>query len=235
MRLKSAIMIGSLGIAGCNSMQISPSAVDFGDSTSKAYAAYTRLDLYGQVDLRHDPYDQGDIVPSDSSSYISAEIAYGNNNGYSSTLLLGMEQRLVDKVWFNVLAFNSGYHDIQHLPGKPIGTAMISQSEYRDNLEAIAQLAEQHAGIVIWVDTPGLEAAEVPVGADVADAVNVPIYNGIAREVAQEHGFYMLSMPGTDHDGTVHFTTEGYRILGQHLADCVLTALDGAETADCHR
>lgn len=231
----AAIVIGSFGIAGCNSMQISPTAVDFGDSTSKAYASYARLDLYGNVDLRHDPYDQGDIVPSDRSSYISAEISYGNNNGYSSTLLLGMEQRLVDKVWFNVLAFNSGYHDIQHSPSKPIGTAMISQSVYRNNLEAIAQLAEQHAGIVIWVDTPDLEAAEVPVGTDVADQVNVPIYNGIARDVAREHGFYMLSMPGTDHDGTVHFTAEGYRILGQRLADCVLTALNGAGTSACHK
>ena len=104
----------------------------------------------------------------------------------------------------------------------PIGTAMIPQSEYRDNLEAIAQLAEQHAGIVIWVDTPDLEAAEVPVGTDVADQVNVPIYNGIARDVAVAvrladpeslddpgHGFGLGV--GTDAQGWVEFAIEFWR------------------------
>jgi len=233
--LACMLAVAALGLAGCNTVHLNPTAVDFGDSVSKAYASDARLDLYGQVDFRHDPWDQGDIPPSNSSAYTAAEIAYANNNGYSSTMLVGMETRLTGKTWYNVLAFNSGYHDMQRPPSRPVGTTMISQSVYRNNLEAIAQLVEQHAGVIIWVDTPDLAAVQSSVGPDVVDEVNVPIYNGIAHDVAHEHGFYILNMPSTGHDGTVHFTPAGYRILGQRLADCVLTALNGAQTDTCHK
>jgi hypothetical protein len=226
-------------LAGCNGMQAvkinPPTAVDFGDSVSKAYAAYARFDLYGKVDFRHDPYEKGDIVPANNLVYVETEILYGMNAGYSTTLLRDMEENLVDHTWYNVLVYNSGYHDMQRRPSQPVGTVNISQSIYRNNMEAIAQMAEQHAGIVIWVDTPGLGAPQLPVGSEVVDEINVPVYNDIARDVAKEHGFYMLSMPDTNHDGSVHTTTLGSHILGQRVADCVLTALSNTETSDCHK
>ena len=146
-----------------------------------------------------------------------------------------METELVGDTWFNVIAFNTGYHDLQHSPNLPMGSVHITPDVYRNNLEAIAQLVEKHAGVGIWVDTPGLGAPQLPVGTLVVDDVNIPKYNEIAHEVAREHGFYVLSMPDTDHDGSVHFTVVGYQELGRRLADCVSAALNRLETKYCHK
>lgn len=226
-----------LALAGCgNNVIAPPTAIDFGDSTSKAYAAYARTDLVGVVDFRHDPWDTGDIVPEDTNAYIAAEINASNNNGYSTTLLEGMETRLAsDSDHFNVLAFNSGYHDLQHNPAD-VGAVNVPADVYRSNLEAIAQLAEAHADVVIWIDTPGILGDTATVGTQVVDAQQIQVYNAIAEDVAREHGFYVLNMPSTGHQpDNVHFTGDGYRALAKRVSDCVLLALSQAQSDSCHR
>jgi hypothetical protein len=223
------------GLASYHAEPSLPTAVQFGDSVSLGYSIMARHDLCGVVDYRHDNWDTGDINlcgDANRPCYYDFAMNAGTNNGTSSGLASDMESQLNHK-HFNVLLFNSGYHDVQR--ASLTGNVSISESDYRNNLEAVAQICEQSANICIWVDTPELDATSLPLAGLIVEESDVVAYNIIARSVAKEHGFYMLAMPSKDHDGSVHFTSLGYFNAGTVVAACVITALHGEETSDCHR
>ena len=210
-------------------------AVQFGDSVSKGYSIPARHDLCGVVDYRHDNWDRENINlcgKSYNGYHAGLVINQGNNNGYSTTLLEAMETHLNGK-HFNLVLFNSGYHDVQHNSGAHV--TRVSEYDYRNNLEAISQVCEQSADICIWVDTPTLDADELPLGSQVVSNSDVLRYNAIAHSIAREHGFYILSVGGKNHDGSVHFTGYGYDVIGKAIAQCVLIALQQGRSDSCHR
>lgn len=216
------------GLACYHSERSLPTAIQFGDSVSLGYSVIARHDLCGVVDYRHDPWSSGDVDlcgetfdPYDDGLALVA----ATNNGDSAGLLSDMESQLNGK-HFNVLLFNSGYHDIEH---------GIPESVYRNNLEAMSQLCEQSADICIWVQTPGLDAPSLPLAGTTIDAESVSRYNAIARSVAREHKFYILNLSDKHHDGTVHFDSLGYWNAGAAVAACVNTVLAAEFTVDCHK
>jgi hypothetical protein len=234
-RLRTRILWTGLlyALAGGVHADTLPTAIQFGDSVSKGYAATARADLFGKVDYRHDPWDKGDIRPSGSPDYGSAVTQAASNNGYSYTLMKSMRRQLKGKS-YDVILFNSGLHDVQPYYR---GHALVSPGQYRKFLEAIATDAEQHARIVIWVDT-----TEVPADLNKsAQQYGAPAhaqapYNDIAHEIAREHGFYMLALSSDGqilHD--VHYTAAGSTKQGHAVSACVLLALAGQQSDSCHK
>lgn len=230
-----SIVMLSLLVTGCDLQQVQqmePTAIDFGDSVSLGYAAHARLALDKKVDFRHNAWKKGNIQPTDRPYFFGTAIANGHNDGYSTTLLAAMESELEHQN-YTVVLYNSGIHDLQHDKNQP-GAVRIDPDTYRNNLEAAAQEAQQHASIVIWVDTTDVDGS-ASVGNQYVDESGIVAYNAIADSIATAHGFYILHLPPAEHDGTVHFMAKGYAVLGQAIADCVLAALQQQETSSCHR
>jgi len=210
-----------------------PTAIQFGDSVSKAYAVTARADLYGKVDYRHDPWEAGGITPNNTPGYRKAVMKAAGNNGYSFTLMRGIQRQLRGKS-YDVILFNSGLHDVQPYYR---GHAIVAPEQYHKFLEAIAVDAGQHARVVIWVDTTDVPA-DLDKSAQQYGApphAQVP-YNDIAHAIAREHGFYMLNLSSDGripHD--VHYTDAGSAKQGHEVSACVLLALAGQQSDICHK
>lgn len=207
-----------------------PTVLDGGESISQGFSSIARLDLATQADFRHDDWDNGNIFPQDNTYFTGAVADRSINDGNSLQLLERMEVALNGR-YYSALVLNSVTHDITLTWS---GAPEVSPAHYRDNLEALAQLAEQHASVVIWMNTPPIPEGSL---GPYVPASQVQVYNAIADEVAHEHGFYVLDVPGIDHlpGANVHYTAEGYKILGREVADCVLVGLEGLFTDQCHR
>lgn len=196
-----------LVLVGCQ-QSIEPTVLNFGDSPStQGYSGPARLYLYGVADYRHDPWADEDIVPSDTTAYFAAAFAAAVNDWDSARLLMRMEQKL-DGQFYTVIAFNAGVHD---------AAEGVSLSAYRNNLEAIADIAQEHAVYVLWIDS-------APDGTGAEDTTP---YNVVGEEVAIEHGFCTLSpsFPGSIQPG-IHYPLAVYKELGHEVADEVVTILN---------
>lgn len=213
---------------------------DFGDSISLGWTAYARHNFCGVIDFRHNAFDSGnDNLCGILRPYaVGRDIADGYNNGYSFTELQRVEDELANtNRHLNVITFNSGFHDMQRSPKNP--NNRLGLADYRNNLEAIAQILEQHADIVIWVDTTPISGNRAYAGDTYNIASDIPIYNAVGEQVAREHGFYILNWSGNpEHDSrsneNVHFSQSGYEDLAQQVTDCVYTALNQEQSARCH-
>jgi hypothetical protein len=132
--------------------------------------------------------------------------------------------------FYHVITFNAGIHDFRV---NRFGIPHVTPDLYKDEIEAAARSAEQHAGIVIWIDTMpsyvGINPAEgIPLGGEVP-------YNEVADQIAKAHGFYILHMDDAEHrQRDIHYTRAGSFALGKQLAECVKLALIGSESANCH-
>jgi hypothetical protein len=200
-----------------------PTAIDFGDSVSLIYTHKARQDLCGKVELIHNGVAQYNPCPENQ--------LVGQNDGCAKGLLDEAETALEGK-HYNVILFNAGIHDMQY--GVSIhGCGNSTLEEYRTHIEEISDFMEQHADIVIWVDTTVIQVGAmqgVPAGEQ-------DVFNPIAEKVAQEHGFYILNFSYQDGDikpGALHFTEQGYRNLGKQVASCILSSLNGMVTENCH-
>lgn len=218
--------------AGCYPGFEQLTAIDFGDSVSLAYSGHARLRLAGVVDFRHDAWEHEDIEAHDNPYFFGQVVAMGHNNGYSTTLVNGMTAEL-DEKHYNVILFNSGLHDIQPRAGAP----NVDLVTYQANIEAAAWLAEQHADVVIWIDTTDVPAALSPSVQQYGAPAHAQVpYNQVAHEIAREHGFYILNISSEGQRiDDVHFRSYGVRKQGNEIAACVLVALQQEETAICHK
>lgn len=208
-----------------------PTAIDFGESVSLGFSSAARIDLADSVDYRHDDWQAENIIPENDEFFSGAVVSRGINDGNSQQLLQRMEAALKGH-FYAVIIMNSVTHDITVNPNTHLPE--VTLSDYRDNVEAIAQLAKQHTSVAIWLDTPPIP--EGSLGPFVQPS-EVQAYNAVADVVMREHGFYMLAVPGTDHipGANVHYTRTGYKILGREVADCVMISLKGSQTDECHR
>lgn len=212
--------------------RLQPTAVDFGDSNSLPYAFDARQDLCGSVDLRHTPYNNGGFDCSAMlTPYATAKALHQEaNNGCAETELEAMQKEFSGGKHLNVIVFNAGLHDFQS-DLSPHGCGQSTPATFHAAVEALAVEAEPHGDIVIWADATPVPAGwwSLPEGIET-------VINPIGEAIAREHGFYILNWDSSGqkpHD--VHYTSAGYRSLGQQLADCIQAALAGNETEKCHR
>jgi len=208
-----------------------PTAIDFGDSVSLGYSGPARYDMdKGYVDYRHNAWSAENIVPEYNDWFFGTEAHAGENDGYAETLLLAMEQELNDQ-HYTVILFNAGLHNLQE-------NMQTLIPDYTNTIEAIATLVEQHADIVIWIDTTPVPANIDPVASGMGNvAENAQLsYNVAARQVAVEHGFYMLSVTAYGQlPNNVHYDVSGYEALGERVSTCVLLAMAASHSDQCHK
>ena len=163
----------------------------------------------------------------------SADVNSGADYGGTSARIRANLDAWLQARRYDLVHLNCGLHDLARRPGTEPNVPL---AEYRDNLQAIfARLAE--------LGMPALWASTTPVD-EVRHHRNKPFdrleadvtaYNAAALEIAREHGLVIDDLYGravaggwTRHltDDGVHFTAEGYRLLGGAVADAVTAPLD---------
>jgi|GEM_PF-3943524 len=234
-KLGIAAVLATLYLIACNSdadsaKTMRPTVIAYGDSQSQGYSGHARYDLRNDVDYRHDDWDQDGFAPVDRPYFYALQAKHAVNDGTSAQLLARMKATLIGRT-YTVILFNAGDHDLKrgiHHPTTPI----VPLDAYRKNIEAAAQLAEQHASVVIWVDTLPIPDGVLPYTPGGLEGS----YNTVADEIAHKHGFYVLHLKDAEHKpNNIHYTTIGDIALAQQVADCVMTVLSQQETGACHK
>jgi len=177
-----------------------------GDSIRLGYAPYVVQALAGEYEV----------------------ISPAANGGTSANVLAHLEEWAVDPRP-DVVHLNCGLHDIRREFAS--GARAVEPDAYRCNLdEILSRLVQSGAAVVLATTTPVNYARHhANKGFDRFEE-DVQEYNGILRDVARRHGvrindLYSIIMDaGRDDlllpDG-VHFSPEGYRLLGQEVARVV--------------
>ncbi|MCC9641495.1 SGNH/GDSL hydrolase family protein [Rhodopirellula sp. JC740] len=151
----------------------------------------------------------------------------------------GLEQLnswLGDRQW-DVIHFNFGLHDLKFMgpngqnladPESPTSKRQVPLPEYKENLRKIASRLKETGATLIWRET-----TPVPEGAKGRLPEDGPRYNQAAAEVMASLGdiqtdpFYdfALQHAKTQRKANVHYTAEGSKLLGEHVAAVVTQAL----------
>ena len=159
---------------------------------------------------------------------VAEVIAPEENGGNSSNVLANLDKWLPREAP-ELVHVNCGLHDIKKEFGSPVSAVPIE--EYEENLRKILTRLKRDIGIVVFaLTTPVneiLHHENKPFDRFEADVVQ---YNAVAKRVAEELGvltndlFSVVQATGSDKilkaDG-VHFTGDGYAILGKAVADSV--------------
>ena len=178
-----------------------PRVLLIGDSISIGYTLQVRKLLAGRANVHRVP----------------------NNAQSSGVGLKKLETWLAGGKW-DVIHFNFGLHDAK-LP--PEGINHAPPEIYEQNLRKIVARLRATGAKVIWAST-----TPVPLGGNLAPNrrfADVAIYNAIAARVMRETGVAIddLNAVVTPHfekvgrPRDVHFTEEGYAILGAAVAQSV--------------
>lgn len=129
---------------------------------------------------------------------------------------------------------NWGLHDLRRidaLTGEPAwGQELVPLDAYRVNLERLAEQLRSVSDLVILATT-----TPVPPGADWRVAGDEARYNKVLRDVAAHHAlpvddlWSVATGLGSDQrmDANVHYPSEGYRALGDAVADALQSRLVG--------
>lgn len=225
--MKYAILFALLLSANSNA---NPTAIEFGDSISLGYSGYARHNLCGKVNYRHNAWDVG-AVPLCGANFtpynLGQVITKGDNDGCAATLLDAVTTQLAG-THYSVILYNAGLHDMQQWVSS-FGCGLNDTITYGSTMEQISSIVQDHADIVIWVDSTAVPNITGYIAGD------QQVFNPIAESVAQEHGFYILNVRSIGQiPGNIHFTSAGYEEIAKQISDCILTALANAETNDCH-
>ena len=160
----------------------------------------------------------------------AAEVVGPADNGGDSANVLKHLAEWVAQASPDVIHLNAGLHDIKRAYESVKRQVPIEQ--YRSNVEAILKRlrGEGHARVVWATMTPVNEKWHHEVkGFDRFEA-DVAAYNRAAVDVATRLGvpiddLYDIVLEGGRDDllsgDGVHFTVEGYRVLGRAVADCI--------------
>ena len=162
----------------------------------------------------------------------AVDVESGADYGGTSTRIRASLDGWLRARRYDLVHLNCGLHDLARRPGVEPNVPLV---EYRDNLEAIfARFAELGVPVVWATTTPVDEVRHhrnKPFDRLEAD---VTAYNAAALEVSQARGLAVddlhekaVTRGWTDHftaDG-VHFTEEGYRLLGHAVAGAVRSSL----------
>ncbi|KAA5542105.1 SGNH/GDSL hydrolase family protein [Roseiconus nitratireducens] len=159
------------------------------------------------------------------------------NCGPTTRGLENIDSWLGDRKW-DVVHWNFGLHDLKFMgPGgenladpKAAGShRQVPIEEYQANIAKLAERIKQSAGIVIWRET-----SPVPQGAAGRISGDSARYNAAAADAIAKVGgiqtdpffAYAESISDLQRPKNVHYTPEGSKKLGEHVAEVVLKALD---------
>ena len=161
------------------------------------------------------------------------------NGGNSDNVLAHLGEWAISRR-ADVVHINCGLHDIKKEFGQD--TAAVPLSQYIENVRSIlTRLQGETEATVVWALTTPVnqEWHHSNKSFDRFEA-DVAIYNTAASEICQELGvavndlFSVINSAGRDdlllQDG-VHFTPEGYALLGESVAECIKRVLGNAGPA----
>ena len=158
------------------------------------------------------------------------------NCGPTTRGLEQLESWIGSRKW-DVIHFNFGLHDLKYMgangknladPDSADSHQQVPAKQYAANIKSIASRLKQTGAIVIWRETtPVPEGAAGRVPGDSAK------YNQIAAEVIEQLGGiqtdpmfrYAENIAAHQRPKNVHYTPEGSRLLGVHVADVIEKAL----------
>jgi hypothetical protein len=191
-----------------------PRVLIMGDSISMGYTWEVRKLLAGKANVQHPDVNCGPTA-------------------------LGVEsvpQWIGDKHW-DVIHFNFGLHDLKYLdaqgryvtPDK--GKQVASIKQYQANLRTIAATLQSTGAKLIYATT-----TPVPSGSSGRVQGDEVRYNAAAVEVMREAGIEIddlwslvnPSLATLQQPHNVHFTAEGYSVLGKQVATRIEHALPAA-------
>lgn len=158
------------------------------------------------------------------------------NCGPTTRGLAGLDNWLGDRKW-DVIHFNFGLHDLKYMgpnnqnlanPKLPTSHPQVPIAEYEANIETIAKRLKSTGASVIWRDT-----SPVPEGARGRVVGDSKRYNEAAhRAIARVGGievdpFYDFAIENSQFQkkADVHYTPEGSKVLGDHVAGVIQNAL----------
>jgi GDSL-like Lipase/Acylhydrolase family len=191
-----------------------PRVLIMGDSISMGYTWEVRKLLAGKANVQHPDVNCG---PTE----------FGVEH---------VKQWIGEKHW-DVIYFNFGLHDLKYLDDKgryvtpDKGKQVASIKQYQENLKTIvATLQSTGAKLIFATTTP------VPGGSSGRVQGDENRYNAAAMEVMQKMGVAVddlwslvnPSLATLQQPHNVHFTAEGYRVLGVETASRIGRDLPGA-------
>ncbi|MEP2776210.1 MAG: SGNH/GDSL hydrolase family protein [Luteolibacter sp.] len=185
-----------------------------GDSISIGYTPVVIAELKGQANVVRARQNCGDT-----------------NRG------LGQLDNWLGKTDWEVIHFNWGLHDlcyrhpdskVQGNRDKVKGTQAIPVEDYSKNLDQLVERLEKTGAKLIWASTTAVPEGEQ--GRFVEDAVK---YNEAAAKIMEKYRISTDDLHAASEKigklrkkpNDVHFTTEGYEILGKKVADSIREAL----------
>ncbi len=186
-----------------------PWALILGDSISIGYTPFVRQYIAGRWNVRRPSANCGDTLAG----------------------LRNLDAWLGGRRW-NVIHFNWGLHDLcyRHPEAKLYGNRdkvhgriSVPLDQYEPNLRTLVQRLRSSADRLIWADTTVVPPGEA--GRFEGDDLK---YNAVARAIMKQEGIEtndlhtltagfgpeLFTAPGD-----VHFTEQGYRILGRQVAE----------------
>ncbi|WP_147871745.1 SGNH/GDSL hydrolase family protein [Stieleria maiorica] len=158
------------------------------------------------------------------------------NCGPTTRGLEQIDQWLGDRMW-DVVHWNFGLHDLKYMgpSGQNLADPQAADShpqvpidQYKSNIEKLARRIKQQAKVVIWRET-----TPVPEGAAGRVVGDSAKYNAAAAEAIAKVGgiqtdsFFDFAQSVKEHQrpANVHYTPEGSKLLGEHVAEVIQTAL----------
>lgn len=187
-----------------------PRVLIIGDSISIGYTKQVREALKGKANVHR--------IPGNGQSTLAGlkEI----------TAWLGTEP-------WDVVHFNFGLHDAKYQPdGKP----KVSREDYVKNLQEILKSIKTKSKTVVWGSTTPVPEKLLPEGRRFD---SIPERNELARKLMTENGvpitdLYAVILPvqtGAQRPNDVHFTPEGYKLLGEAVTASITPLLGKPESA----
>lgn len=190
-----------------------PRVLLIGDSISIGYTLATREALKGKANLHRIP----------------------TNGGPTTRGLESIDAWLGESQW-DVIHFNWGLHDLKYMgpngenlyPKEKGGHQQVPPDEYGKNLEKLVQRLQQTKAKLIWRNTTPVPPETK--GRYVGDSA---AYNKIAARIMKKHhipthDLFTISkerMQELMRPANVHYTPEGYKVLGKNVAQVIIEAL----------
>lgn len=162
------------------------------------------------------------------------------NCGPSTNGIANIDAWLGDRKW-DVVHWNFGLHDLKYMgptgknlvePDSEGAHQQVPLEDYQANIKKLAGRIKQSAKVVIWRETtPTPKGAAGRIQGDSAK------YNQAAAKAIAEVGgimtdpmfTYAESIADLQRPANVHYTPEGSKKLGEHVAEVITKALSSAD------
>jgi acyl-CoA thioesterase-1 len=186
-----------------------PNVLIIGDSISMGYTPFVKQFLEGEANVSH---------PDENCGPTERGIAH--------------MAKWLDGTKYKVIHFNFGLHDLKHVDAvtkkastKPSDPLMTDLKTYEKNLQIIVdKLKTTGAKLIFATTTP------VPLHSSPLRDPQLPVeYNSVAEKVMNKNhividDLYNFVLPQADKirkPNNVHYTEEGYKLLGKKVADAI--------------